>query len=191
MSDQPDRPGAARPEELHEGVQRGAYVQARRRARREALGVLFEAELRGRDAVTLFTEHIAAGVNLTTEGDLEVAAEAAGDRKPPRRRRRRSGAPVFQPYASAVVEGVWANKSRIDEALQTYARGWTLDRMPRVDRTVLRIGAWEILFEPELAPAVAITEALRLVREYSTAESPAFVHGLLGRIAEQRETLLA
>jgi transcription antitermination protein NusB len=87
-------------------------------------------------------------------------------------------------YAVTIVEGVAAHAERIDELLTTYAVGWSLDRMPAVDRAVLRIGAWELLFNPEVPPAVAIDEAVELASSLSTDSSAGFVNGLLARLLE-------
>jgi N utilization substance protein B len=87
-------------------------------------------------------------------------------------------------YAATAVEGVVANRERIDELLRTYAQGWTLERMPAVDRAVLRLGAWELLFNDEVPDAVAIDEAVELARTLSTDQSPVFVNGLLARLLE-------
>jgi N utilization substance protein B len=92
-------------------------------------------------------------------------------------------------YAISLVEGVVAHRERIDELLSTYAVGWTLDRMPVVDRNLLRIGTYEILYRDDVPDAVAISEAVSLARELSTDESPAFVNGLLARIVELKPTL--
>ena len=94
-------------------------------------------------------------------------------------------------YALEIVEGVIAHLARIDELIATYSHGWTLERMPAVDRALLRIGTWEVLFNTEVPDAVAVSEAVELAHELSTDDSPAFVNGLLGRIAELKETLLA
>jgi N utilization substance protein B len=88
-----------------------------------------------------------------------------------------------------LVEGVVANLERIDELLSTYAVDWTLDRMPAVDRNLLRIGAYEILFRDDVPDAVAVSEAVALARELSTDESPGFVNGLLGRLVEIKPSL--
>jgi len=134
-------------------------VTARGKARKRALDVLFEAEQRG----------------------VPVADVLAA-------RQERAEAPVGD-YAVELVEGVTAHRDRIDELLQTYAEGWTLDRMPAVDRNVLRIGAYELLWSAEIPDAVAISEAVALVRDLSTDESPAFVNGLLGRLLDLKPTL--
>jgi N utilization substance protein B len=83
---------------------------------------------------------------------------------------------------------VTARRERIDELLSTYSQGWTLERMPAVDRALLRIGAFEVLFADEVPDAVAVNEAVDLARSLSTDDSPAFVNGLLGRIVELKPT---
>ena len=82
-----------------------------------------------------------------------------------------------------------AHQQRIDELLATYAEGWTLDRMPAVDRNLLRIGAFELLWADDVPDAVAISEADRLARDLSTEGSPAFVNGLLARLLDLKPTL--
>jgi len=129
-------------------------VGARSKARKRALDILFEADQRGIDPLVLL-------------------AERQPDAQPP-----------ISEYAAAVVEGVRAHVERIDELLSTYAQGWTLDRMPGVDRIVLRIGAWELLFNDDVPDAVAIDEAVDLARLLSTDDSPSFVNGLLARLLE-------
>lgn len=89
-----------------------------------------------------------------------------------------------------IVEGVVANAERIDEALGTFSHGWTLDRMPAVDRAILRLATWEILYNDAVPDAVAIDEAVNLATSLSTDESPSFVNGLLGRIALMGPSLL-
>ncbi len=85
---------------------------------------------------------------------------------------------------SGLVEGVAAHLDRIDELIASYAEGWTLDRMPVVDRNLARIAVYELLYVDEIDDAVAITEAVELARQMSTDDSPRFLNGLLGRIAE-------
>ena len=130
-------------------------MAARSKARKRALDVLFEADQRGIDPVKLIAERTAAG-----------------------------GFPVLPEYAVTLVEGVAENGERIDELLSTYAHGWTLDRMPAVDRAVLRLGTWELLFNDDVPDAVAIDEAVELARSLSTDESPGFVNGLLARLLD-------
>lgn len=90
-------------------------------------------------------------------------------------------------YAREIVDGVNDHGIEIDEKLQMFAHAWSLDRMPTVDRAILRMAAWEILYNPDVQPAVAINEAIEIAKLYSTDESARFVNGVLGRIAEFRQ----
>lgn len=94
------------------------------------------------------------------------------------------------PYTATLVRGVVAKWTDINSALTDYSQGWTLDRMPAVDRAILRLGAWEILWNDEIPDVVAISEAVALATELSTDESPAFVNGLLGRLSEVKATIV-
>jgi N utilization substance protein B len=132
---------------------------ARSKARKRALDILFEAELRGSPVLDLLAERITLG------------------------------SPPVAPYAADLVRGVTVHAARIDELLSQYAQGWTLDRMPAVDRNVLRIGVYELLWAQDVPDAVAINEAVLLAQDLSTEASPAFVNGLLARIAELKPTL--
>ena len=132
---------------------------ARSKARKRALDVLFEADQRGLDAVAVLAERV-----------------------------RRADPPVPE-YAVEIVEGVTAQRERIDELLATYAQGWTVDRMPGVDRALLRLSAWELLYNDDVPDAVAIDEAVELARSLSTDESPAFVNGLLARLLAVKPSL--
>jgi transcription antitermination protein NusB len=134
-------------------------VPARSKARKRALEVLFEAELRG-------------------EPVLDILGERTGGREPP-----------LSAYASELVRGVQAHRDRIDELLAGHARGWALERMPAVDRNILRLGAYELLWAGDVPDAVAISEAVELARELSTEGSPAFINGLLARLLELKPTL--
>lgn len=137
-------------------------MAARSKARKRALDVLFEADQRGLPV-------------------LEVLAE----------RVKQPGTQTSLPqYAVDVVEGVVERSDRIDELISSYSQGWTLARMPAVDRAILRIGAWEVLFSPDVPEAVAVDEAVELARALSTDDSPGFVNGLLGRLIELKPTLL-
>ncbi|MGZ4640318.1 MAG: transcription antitermination factor NusB, partial [Actinomycetes bacterium] len=97
--------------------------------------------------------------------------------------------PPVNEYTVELVEGVVAQRERIDELLTTYAQGWSLDRMPAVDRAILRIGTYELLWRDEIPDAVAISEAVALARDLSTDDSPGFVNGLLARLLELKPTL--
>jgi N utilization substance protein B len=136
-------------------------VGARSKARKRALDLLFEADQRGLDPVTLMAERL-PGAH-----------------------------PPISEYSVLVVEGVQAHRERIDELLTTYSQGWTLDRMPGVDRVVLRIGSWELLYNDDVPDAVAIDEAVELARLLSTEESPSFVNGLLARLLEIKPSIRA
>ncbi len=133
---------------------------ARSKARKRALDVLYASDVRGDSATT------------TLEGAL------ASDERP------------VNPYTETLVRGVVEHQVRIDELLTSYAEGWTLDRMPAVDRNVLRMGVFELLFVEDVPDPVAVTEAMALVRELSTDESPAFVNGVLGSILRDRDSLV-
>ena len=85
-------------------------------------------------------------------------------------------------YAVEILEGVKANKSRIDELIRSYIQGWDFDRMPNVDRNILRLSIWELLWS-ETPEGVVIDEALKLATELSTEDSPTFIHGILGKLA--------
>ena len=136
-------------------------MNSRTKARLRALEVLFEAEQRREDA-------------------LEVLV-----------RRRKHIAAQIAPYSETIVRGVTKKQAELDEYLETYSQGWTKDRMPAADLIVLRIGAWELLFNDEVPDAVAISEATGLARVLSTKDSPKFVNGLLDRLREVKPTLLA
>jgi N utilization substance protein B len=89
------------------------------------------------------------------------------------------------PYAATLATGVDADKPAIDELVAAHARGWTLERMPAVDRAILRMATYELLHEPEVPVAVAISEAVELAQQFSTDESGRYVNGLLSAIAKQ------
>ncbi|TNM64506.1 transcription antitermination factor NusB [Streptomyces sp. NP160] len=135
-------------------------MAARTKARKRALDLLFEAEQRGLDPVTLAADRLASG-----------------------------HVPVPQ-YSLDLVEGVQAHRERIDELLETYSHGWPLDRMPSVDRNLLRIGVFELVWCDDVPDAVAVSEAVGLASELSTDESPAFVNGLLSRLMELKPGLV-
>jgi N utilization substance protein B len=136
-------------------------VSARGKARSRALDILFEAEQRS-----------------VAPSDVI-------------QRRRENTDQQINPYTEEIVSGVVAKLGQIDEILRTYARGWTLERMPAVDRVILRIGVWELLFNDDIPDSVAVSEAVALARTMSTEDSPGFVNGLLGRLQTLKPTLLA
>ena len=98
--------------------------------------------------------------------------------------------PPVNPYTVQLVEGVVAHGEAIDALLSEHSRGWTLDRMPAVDRNLLRVAAYEILHVDDVPDAVAVNEAVELAKELSTDESPSFVNGLLSRIVEVKPTIV-
>ena len=133
-------------------------MPSRRKARKRALDVLYEADLRDRAA--------GRGARRATLERIE---------QPP---------PEHLDYAVGLVEGVAAHLDRIDELIASYAEGWTLERMPVVDRNLARIAVYELLYVDEIDDPVAISEAVELARQMSTDDSPRFLNGVLGRIAE-------
>jgi transcription antitermination protein NusB len=134
-------------------------VPARSKARKRALDILFEAEIRGESPLAILED-----------------------------RTNRADPPVSE-YAAELVRGVQAHRDEIDRFLAENSRGWTLDRMPAVDRNILRIGGYELLWGSEVPEAVAISEAVLLAGDVSTDASPAFVNGLLARLLELKPKL--
>ncbi|MEL0135121.1 MAG: transcription antitermination factor NusB, partial [Aquiluna sp.] len=92
-------------------------------------------------------------------------------------------------YAETIVTGIKTNREALDSRLQNLSEGWKLERMPYLDRAILRMGAWEILFNPEVPNEVAISEAVNLASELSTEESPKFINGVLARLAKGSEAI--
>ena len=127
-------------------------MTARSKARKRALDVLFESEQRGVDPLGVLADRV-----------------------------RRADPPVGE-YAVTLVEGVTQHRERIDNLLRTYAEGWELDRMPAVDRAILRLAVFELLYQDDVPDGVAIDEAVELAKQLSTDESPAYVNGLLAKI---------
>ena len=98
---------------------------------------------------------------------------------------------IINSYTVDIVDGVTARQEAIDEFLETYSQGWTLERMPSVDRIILRIGTWELLYNDDVPDGVAVSEAVALAKTLSTDESPSFINGLLGRLQQLKPSLLA
>lgn len=134
-------------------------MSARSKARKRALDILFASELRREDPVAALDQAIADGEGPTND------------------------------YTSFLVRGVHEHQTRIDELLASYSTAWSLDRMPAVDRNVLRIGLFEMLHVEDVPDAVAVTEAMALVRDLSTDESPQFVNGVLGSLLRDKDSL--
>jgi N utilization substance protein B len=101
---------------------------------------------------------------------------------------RQNQQPIFD-YAEMLVTGYLENAYQIDSELQMLADNWSLERMPAVDRAILRLGAWEILHNAEVPNEVAISEAVSLAGELSTDDSPKFINGVLARLAKGRQAL--
>lgn len=104
-------------------------------------------------------------------------------------RRASEGEPELNSYVTELVQGVIANHERIDELLSTYSMGWSLDRMPAVDRSILRLSTYEVLYRDDIPDTVAISEAVSLAQDLSTDESSSFVNGLLARLSEVKPRL--
>ncbi len=134
-------------------------MAARSKARKRALDILFEAELRGLPTLELLSER-------QSLGDVPV-----------------------QPYAAELVRGVATHSDRIDELISWNLVDWTLERMPAVDRNILRIGVYELLWAGDVPDGVAISEAVALAQNLSTDNSPSFVNGVLARIKAEKPTL--
>ena len=134
-------------------------MAARSKARKRALDILFEADLRGLPTLELLSE------------------------------RQSTGEVPVPPYAADLVRGVAANRDRIDELISWNLVDWTLERMPAVDRNTLRIGVYELLWADDVPDAVAISEAVALAEDLSTDNSPSFVNGVLARIKADKPTL--
>jgi transcription antitermination protein NusB len=134
-------------------------VAARSKARKRALDVLYESDVRSVDPLGVLADRVAL-------------AE-----------------PPVNEYTIELVEGVHAHRQRIDAILAQFAEGWTVDRMPDVDRAVLRLGVYELLWRDEIPDAVAIDEAVELAKSLSTDESPRFVNGVLARVLRDAPAL--
>lgn len=135
-------------------------MAARSKARKRAVDVLYESDARGVPATTTLAERIALAD------------------------------PPVNEYTVTLVEGIEANRTRIDEILAEYAEGWTIPRMPGVDRAVLRLGVYELLWREDVPDAVTIDEAVELAKSLSTDESPRFVNGVLARVLRDRPPLI-
>ncbi|KUP95359.1 transcription antitermination factor NusB [Thermobifida cellulosilytica] len=132
---------------------------SRHKARLRAVEVLYEAEVRG----------------VPVADVLE--------------RRRAQAEPPINEFTERLATRVDEHRKRIDELLETYSIGWTLERMPVVDRNILRVGAYELLWDDDIPDGVAIAEAVAMAKELSTDESPVFVNGLLSRMMENKASL--
>jgi len=138
-------------------------VSARSKARKQTLDLLYESDIRGSDLLELLISR-----DIVEEGP---------DARP------------IREYTKSLVEGVAAHKRKIDELISTYAQGWDMDRLPAVDRNILRLGIYEILWVAELEDGIVIDEALTLAKDLSTEDSAGYIHGVLGRIASIKGSL--
>ena len=138
-------------------------MSARSKARKQALDILFESDIRGSVAMEILVSR-----DVVEEGP---------DARP------------IRDYTREIITGVSENRRKIDELIATYAQGWDMDRLPAVDRSILRIGIYEIIWAHGLPDAVAIDEALTLAKELSTDESAGYIHGVLGKIASIKESI--
>jgi len=138
-------------------------VSARSKARKQALDLLFETDIRGTNV-------------LETLASRDIPAEGP-DARP------------IREYTRELVVGVSDNRRKIDELITTYAQGWDMDRLPAVDRNILRLGIYEILWSTDVPTSVAIDEALDLAKELSSDDSSKYIHGVLGRIASIKDTI--
>ena len=138
-------------------------MSARSKARKQSLDLLYEGDIRGQSPADLLA--------------LRDVVEEGPDVRP------------IREYTKELIAGISENRRKIDELISTYAQGWDMDRLPAVDRNILRLGIYEILWCKDLADAVAIDEALNLAKELSTDDSATYIHGVLGRIASIKDSL--
>ena len=138
-------------------------MSARSKARKQCLDLLYEGDIRS-----------LAPADLLALRDVE---DDVPDARPVRE------------YTKELILGIAEHRRKIDELISTYAQGWDMDRLPAVDRNILRLGIYEILWRKDLDDAVAINEALNLAKELSTEDSATYIHGVLGRIASIRDNL--
>jgi N utilization substance protein B len=138
-------------------------VSARSKARKHTLDLLYESDIRSSDLLELLS--------------LRDVVEEGVDARP------------IREYTRLLVEGVHLHKRKIDELISTYAQGWDMDRLAAVDRNILRLGIFEILWEDDIDDAIVIDEALTLAQSLSTEESAGFIHGVLGRIVSIKASL--
>ena len=138
-------------------------MSARSKARKQALDLLYESDIRGSDALQILESR-----DVPDEGP---------DARP------------IREFTRELIMGTVENRRKIDELIMTYAQGWDMDRLPAVDRNILRLGIFEILWSTNVPVSVAIDEALNLARELSSDESSRYIHGVLGRIASLKDSI--
>jgi len=138
-------------------------VSARNKARKHTLDILYESDIRKIDALAI----------IETRLNIGEAAEL----------------PPVRDYTKILVGGVLEHKRKIDELIATYIKGWDIDRLAAIDRNILRISIYEILWASEIPDAVAIDEALILAKNLSTQESAGYIHGVLAKITSIKSDL--
>ena len=138
-------------------------MSARSKARKQTLDLLYEADIRGTAAIDI----LAARVDNATDPDARPIRE----------------------FTRELVSGISAQKRKIDELISTYAQGWDMDRLPTVDRNILRLAIYELIWTPDLAEGIVINEALDLAKVLSTDESATYIHGVLGKISLIKESI--
>ncbi len=138
-------------------------MSARSKARKQALDLLYESDIRGSDALQTL--------------ELRDFPDDGPDARPIRK------------YTRDLISGVGENRRKIDELIMTYAQGWDMDRLPAVDRNILRIGIFEILWSTSVPTSVSIDEALNLAKELSSDDSSKYIHGVLARIASLKDSI--
>jgi N utilization substance protein B len=139
-------------------------VSARSKARKQALDILYESDIRSSDPLATL--------------ESREAVEEGPDARP------------IRDFTRELIAGVSANKRKIDELIATYAQGWDMDRLAAVDRNILRLGIYEIVWSDDLADGIAIDEAITLAKDLSTDDSASFIHGLLGKISSIKESVV-
>ena len=137
-------------------------MSARSKARKQSLDILYESDIRGTQPLDILNSR--------------DAFEQGPDARP------------IREYTRELIAGVTLNRRKIDELISTYAQGWDMDRLPAVDRNIMRLALFEMLWSG-LDDAVAIDEALILAKELSTDESAGYIHGVLGRIVSLKDNL--
>jgi transcription antitermination protein NusB len=138
-------------------------VSARSKARKQALDLLYEADIRGGSALEILQSR-----DIPEEGP---------DARP------------IREFTKELISGIADNTRKIDELITTYAQGWDMDRLPAVDRNILRLAIYEIVWSSELPDGIAIDEALTLAKELSTDESAGYIHGVLGKVSSIKESI--
>jgi N utilization substance protein B len=138
-------------------------MSARSKARKQALDILYESDIRSADAAAIL--------------ESRDVVEEGPDARP------------IREFTRELIGGVVAHKRKIDELIATYAQGWDMDRLAAVDRNILRLGIYEIVWNDDLADGIAIDEAISLAKDLSTDDSATFIHGLLGKISSIKESI--